>query len=352
MRAPLRCWSGYRMGPGPRQTLPVAMPPRDKWRETMMELFELGGIAATLVAAYQGNLLQALLNGYATPTMYSEELGLDPMATERDLEVLACLVIADRNQGKYGASAALKELDTTGPGGVDGLGAMWSQVPAYLLRGERFAHMDGPPDAREAVYSAVVSKLALLFAHGARQLAVALPGYPAHILDVGAGSGIWSLAMAQRHPETRVTALDFPNVLQAFRIQAEHMGLVDRIGLLPGNFHCVAIPEDRFDRIVLANVLHLEPPEQAAALIDRVTTALIRGGDLVIVDMLGDGTPVGEQTQAIYALHLALRTREGKVHPLSDLRAWVRQAGLITGDVIELGTPRGMGVLVAHKSFS
>ena len=317
----------------------------------MMELFELGGVAATLVAAYQGNLLQALLNGYATPTLYAEELGLDPTATERVLEVLACLGIADCNQGKYGASAALKDLDARGPGGVDAFGALWSQVPAFLLCGERFAHMDGPPDAREAVYSGVVSKLALVYAHGARQLATKIPGNPAHILDVGAGSGIWSLAMAQRHPETRVTALDFPTVLQTFRIQAEHMGLSDRIGMLPGNFHSVTIPEDRFDRIILANVLHLEPPEQAAALIGRVATTLLPGGDLVIVDMMGDGTPVGERAQAIYALHLALRTRGGKVHPLSDLQAWVRQAGLITGDVIELGTPRGMGVLVAHKSF-
>src|SRR6266851_4522358 len=56
-----------------------------------MELFELGGVAATLVAAYQRNLLQALLNGDATPSMYAEELGLDPTATERVLEVLACL---------------------------------------------------------------------------------------------------------------------------------------------------------------------------------------------------------------------------------------------------------------------
>jgi 2-polyprenyl-3-methyl-5-hydroxy-6-metoxy-1,4-benzoquinol methylase len=318
----------------------------------MMKLFELGGMAATLVAAYQGNLLQALLNGYATPTMYAEELGLNPTATERVLEVLACLGIADCSQGKYGASAAFKHLDAIGPGGVDALGALWGQVPAFLLRGERYAHMDGPPDAREAVYSAVVSKLALLFAPGARELAMKIPGRPVHILDVGAGSGIWSLAMAQRHAETRVTALDFPNVLQAFRIQAEHTGLSDRIGLLPGNFHCVTIPEDRFDRIVLANVVHLEPAEQAAALIGRVTTALLPGGDLVIIDMLGDGTPAGERARAIYGLHLALRTREGKVHPLSDLQAWVREAGLITGDVIELGTPRGMGVLVAHKSFS
>ncbi len=319
----------------------------------MMELFELGGVAATLVAAYQGNLLQVLLNGYATPTMYAEELGLDLTATERVLEVLTSLGFADCNQGRYGASAALKDLDALGPGGVDGfVGAMWSQVPAFLLRGERYAHMDGPPDAREAAYSGVVSKLALVFAHGAHQLATKIPGNPAHILDVGAGSGIWSLAMAERHTETRVTALDFPNVLQAFRIQAEHMGLSDRIGLLPGNFHCVAIPEDRFDRIVLANVLHLEPPEQAAALIGRVATTLLPGGDLVIVDMLGHGPPVGERARAIYALHLALRTRQGKVHPLSDLQAWVEQAGLLPDEVIALGTPQGMGALVAHKSFS
>jgi hypothetical protein len=68
--------------------------------------------------------------------------------------------------------------------------------------------------------------------------------------------------------------------------------------------------------------------------------------------MLGDSTPAGERARAIYSLHQALRTREGKVHPLSDLQAWVREAGLIIGEVIELGTPRGMGVLVAHKSFT
>jgi len=313
-----------------------------------MDLFELGGVAATLVAAYQGNLLQALLNGYATPAMYAEELGLDPTATERVLAVLTSLGIADCQQGRYGASAAFKDLDVLGPGGVDAFGALWSQVPAYLLRGERYAHMDGSPDVREAVYSGVVSKLALVFAQGARQLARNIPGSPAHILDVGAGSGIWSLAMAERHPDTRVTALDFPTVLQAFRVQAEHMGLADRIGLLPGNYYTVAIPEGRFDRIVLANVLHLEPADQAAALVGRVATVLIRGGDLVIVEMLGDETPVGERARAIYALHLALRTRGGKVHPLSDLQAWVEQAGLVPGEVIALGPPPGMGALVAH----
>src|SRR6266852_2827714 len=230
------------------------MSPRNQRRQDLMDVFELGGVAAAVVAAYQSHLLQALLNGSATPAMYAEELGLDSAATERVLAVLAAVGIADCEQGRYAASADLQHVDAWHLGGIDALGALWSQVPAFLLHGERLAHMDGPPAQREAAYSPVVSRLAEVFAEAARHLAAELPGNPTQILDVGAGSGIWSLTIAERHPQAR----------------------------------------------------------------------------------------------AIYGLHLALRTRQGKAHILSDLRAWVEQAGLIAGEVIALETPRGMGALVAH----
>jgi 2-polyprenyl-3-methyl-5-hydroxy-6-metoxy-1,4-benzoquinol methylase len=313
-----------------------------------MDVCELGGMAAAVVAAYQSHLLQALLNGSATPARYAEELGLDATATERILDVLAQAGVADCEHGRYAASTGLSQLDAQQLGGLDALGALWSQVPAFLEHGERLAFMDGPPAVREVAYSGIVSGLAELFAEGARQLAATLAGSPTHILDVGAGSGIWSLAMAERHPQARITALDFPTVLQAFRAQAQHMGLADRVETLAGDVHALALPSQRFDRIVLANVLHLEPPAQAAALIRRVASSLVRGGDLVIVEMLGDGTAAGERARAIYALHLALRTRQGKVHPVSDLQAWAEQAGLLSGEVIALSTPPGMGALVAH----
>jgi SAM-dependent methyltransferase len=313
----------------------------------MTELFDLGGIVAVVMVAYQSSLLQALLNGYATPAMYAEELGLDATATERVLDVLAQVGVADCERGRYSASADLKQLDAWQLGGLDALGALWSQVPTFLSRGERLAHMDGSLAMREAAYSGIVSQLAEAFSEGARQLAERLPGRSAHILDVGAGAGVWSLAMAERHPGTRVTALDLPKVLEAFCRQAEQMGLADRIETLAGDFHHVELPQGRFDRVLLANVLHLEPPEQAAALIRRATRSLVGGGDLVIVEMLGDGTPAGERARSVYALHLALRTRQGRTHTLSDLRAWVEQAGLIPGEVMRLGISPGMGALVA-----
>lgn len=314
----------------------------------MMEVFELGGVAAAVVAAYQSHLLQALLNGPATPAMYAEELGLDATATERLLDVLAQLGVADCEHGSYAASTGLSQLDAQQLGGLDALGALWSQVPAFLVHGERLMLMDGPPAVREAAYSPIVSGLAKLFVEAARQLAATLAGSPAQILDVGAGSGIWSLAMAEHHPHARVTALDLPGVLAAFRLQAVQLGLADRTLTLAGDFHLVELPAQRFDRVVLANVLHLEPPAQAAALIRRIASSLVRGGDLVIVELLGDGTAAGERARAIYALHLALRTRQGQVHPLSELQAWAEQAGLLLREVIPLSTLPGMAALVAQ----
>jgi len=74
-----------------------------------MDVFELGGMAAAVMAAYQSHLLQALLNGSATPARYAEELGLDATATERILDVLGQGGVADYVLGLYGAASSTSE---------------------------------------------------------------------------------------------------------------------------------------------------------------------------------------------------------------------------------------------------
>ncbi len=315
----------------------------------MMELFELSGRAAALVAAHQGHLLQALLSDCAAPDAYAGDLNLNPRATKLVLDILVSLGIADCREGTYTASPAFKNLDDTTPGGMAALAALWSRVPEFLLRGERFASMDGSPASREAAYSGIAYQVGQLFADAARELAANLRCRPAHILDVGAGSGIWSLALAERCAETRVTALDFPHVLQTFQRRAQEMGLSHRVDTLAGDYHSVTIPPALFDCILLANVLHLEQPRHAASLIQRVKAGLLPNGKLVIVDIFGDGSPEGERSRAIYAMHLALRTEQASPHSLSDLQRWLQEAGLVPEIVIWPGTLRGLGALVASN---
>ena len=54
------------------------------------------------------------------------------------------------------------------------------------------------------------------------------PGYsrataPVSVLDIGAGSGVWGIALAKQSPHVRIRAVDWPRVLQVTkRVAARH----------------------------------------------------------------------------------------------------------------------------------
>jgi ubiquinone/menaquinone biosynthesis C-methylase UbiE len=86
----------------------------------------------------------------------------------------------------------------------------------------------------------------------------------AAILDVGAGSAVWSLSLAKRKGGASVTAVDWPAVLEVAAETAEQLGIADRLTTLEGNYHDVEFPAAAFDLVILANVTHLESPGATA----------------------------------------------------------------------------------------
>ncbi len=235
------------------------------------------GVAAAIEAARDTGLLRALATRNGTPHEYACELHLDRGAVARVLDVLATANVAVRKAGRYTAAPELSSFAAM-PGGVEEQLELWRHVTDFLRTGEPLARMDAAAPEREASYRCVVAGLGEIFTAPARQLASRLDRAPRHILDVGCGSGVWSLAIAERCTNTRVTGLDLPAALTAFAARAEVLGLGDRIELLPGDMHVVDLAINRFDLAVIANVLRLEPQEHAARLISRVgARALARG---------------------------------------------------------------------------
>ena len=48
------------------------------------------------------------------------------------------------------------------------------------------------------------------------------------VLDIGTGSGVWGIGLAQQSPQVTVTAQDLPGVLDVTRRMAERFNLADR----------------------------------------------------------------------------------------------------------------------------
>jgi hypothetical protein len=113
------------------------------------------------------------------------------------------------------------------------------------------------------------------------------------------------------------------------------------------------LPKATWDLVIIANVIRLEPEDRVRALLHRATAALRPGGSLLIVDAFASGSPLADQARAIYALHLAMRTREGHVHSPADVCRWMEDAGCESAADIHFDhrhmAPGALQALLARK---
>ncbi|TDD68672.1 methyltransferase [Actinomadura rubrisoli] len=303
----------------------------------MMEIFtELSGRRlldaapawAGLQAAADAGIVDALLSGADTSHGLADRLGLDSRATELVLGVLLAYdLVSATEDGLFTASDELHRYDEEAPGGVGFHLRLCGHAPAFLRSGAPLVAMDGTAGQRGDAYKKVAGALRQVFEAPARTTAVALSPVRGRVLDVGAGSGVWSLAVAEANPGVQVTALDLPEVVPLFRAEAAAWGLAGDVDVLAGDYHAVTVPKGVYDLVIVGNVLHLESAPRARSLLARLWSALAPGGRLVVIDALSSGTTARSRIRALYALMLAIRTRRGTVHRRGDVERWLKELG-------------------------
>ena len=170
------------------------------------------------------------------------------------------------------------------PAGIAFNVALWKHQSVFLRTGAPLAAMDGTAEQRGRHFTGVVGGLPGFFGALPDQVArLAGPGARS-ILDIGAGSGVWSMAVAALDESVRVTGVDLPSVVPVLLACAEAKGLGGRVTALAADYHDMSFPPGH-DLVFLANVLHLEQPAAARDLVRRAALALRPGGRLAVIDV-------------------------------------------------------------------
>jgi len=215
-------------------------------------------------------------------------------------------------------------------------------------QGVAFIYREGMASAMEEEATARMHTLALAgrAKNVAPVLAERVPLADAKVLlDVGGGTGIYSIACLERHPRLRAIVWDRPQVLKVAKEFAEGAGVADRLELRSGDMFTDPVPTG-CDVILLSNILHDWDVPECTQIVARLAPALPKGGRLLIHDAFLDDSMDGPLAVALYSANL-FRVTEGRCYSTAEYRGWLADVGLETGEVIP--TLAHCGVLTGMK---
>ena len=313
------------------------------------QLMNMNGAARVYRAAQELGVHDALRNGAASAAEVAGTCDLQEAPVGLLLDSLCALGTVTATNGGY-ALAPVAELLS---GNYRNLGdEYWDFLPTFLRTGTPLAKMDSTEQS-EAQYVQQVSALAWMMTPAAeafaRMLGMGTARQSLDILDVGGGSGIWSLTCAKHDAGSTVTVSDWPAIVDIAAGFAERMGSSDRFSAIPGNYHEADFGSEAYDLAIVANVTHIETPEGNIDLFSRIRDALRPDGEIAVVDVV-PAQVEGRLPASLYALGLGLRTESGQVHRPEALQQYLEQAGF--GSVVVQAIPappHTMGMITASR---
>ncbi|MAS44514.1 MAG: methyltransferase [Rhodobacteraceae bacterium] len=121
------------------------------------------------------------------------------------------------------------------------------------------------------------------------------------LLDVGGGTGAFSITLCHANPELTATIVDFPNVASLGRKYVEEAGLSDRIAYDDGDALELGWPGGQ-DAVLMSYLFSGVPGDAHEGLIADAMTALNPGGRIMIHDFVVESDRTGPKLAALWQL--------------------------------------------------
>lgn len=172
----------------------------------------------------------------------------------------------------------------------------------------------------------------------AKHLALGESGPPVRVLDIGAGSGVWGIAVGQSSPRVHVTAVDWPGVLPIAQKTAAKFGLADRYNVIPGDL-ATADFGSGYNVITIGHILHSEGVERSKKLLRKCFDALAPGGTIAIQEFLTNPDRTGPPMSLIFAVNMLVNTEKGDTWSFEEIAGWLKEAGFTNPRALEAPGP-------------
>jgi ubiquinone/menaquinone biosynthesis C-methylase UbiE len=292
-----------------------------------------------LKTALQLDLFSHIQHGSNTISALSTKLSLDPRGLELLLNALTSMEFMEKTGDKYSltlvtADYLVKESDLYFGKFIlerGNLTMMWDQLTDAISSGKPRQQVNQDQAAEQFFPGLAAAIFPLNFSTAqmvADELNISQKDGPIHVLDLAAGSAVWSIPFAQASRNVKIDALDFPAVLKVTDEFATKYGVKEQYTFLSGNWRDVSLEKGKYDYIILGHILHSEGVELSAQLLKVCADSLKTGGTLIIAEMFSNEERTSPSSSQIFAVNMFLATTTGCVFTENELKNMVQAAGM------------------------
>ena len=166
------------------------------------------------------------------------------------------------------------------------------------------------------------------------------------VLDIGGGSGAYSMELVSGKPGIEATIFDLPNVVPITEIFLDKEGFTGRVKTCPGDYTTDELPAG-FDLVFLSAIIHSNSLETNSDLVKKCFRALNINGKIIIQDWIMNSERTQPVAGAIFAINMLVGTEAGDCFTEQEVTEMLTAAGFKNISRIEFET--GLSQMTAQK---
>jgi ubiquinone/menaquinone biosynthesis C-methylase UbiE len=274
-------------------------------------------------------------------------------------DYLTVIGLLTKNNGHYGlTSDSAVFLDRKSPAYlgsvVDFLGKLQDDDPAFrditgaVRKGGTVATDDGTVRPDNPIWVSFARSMAPMMTMPADLIArvVTAEGGAKNVLDIAAGHGLFGIAVAKQNPGARITAVDWPRVLDVASENAAAAGITDRYQTRPGSAFDVEFGSG-YDLVLLTNFLHHFDPKTCETLLRRLKDSMAPGGRVITLEFIPNPDRVSPPFHATFSLIMLATTGAGDAYTFAEFEQMFSNAGFARSELREL-VPTPHRIVISH----
>ena len=232
------------------------------------------------------------------------------------------------------------------------MGTLWQTWSGLtdIVMGRAAAGRGGPGALHKDHIKAFIDAMHVVASKKAPEVVEAInPAGIRKMIDVGGGSGSYTIAFLQASPETKATLFDLPEVIDIAKERLEAAEMIERVTLTPGNFYSDPVPAGH-DFAFLSAIIHQNSPEQNRELYGKIYRALEPGGRIVVRDHVMSPDRTQPLDGALFAVNMLVGTSGGSTYTFDEIAEGLSYAGF--SDIRQLQSKGMFSLVEAFKRNS